>query len=233
MLYRIRPFGDSITAGYGLGWGCPYKPPAPQPTSCWPPNEIGGGYRAFLAKAPPNKVPMLMVGYRYDNSAMWMWQAGQQNHDGYTGFTISNLFPKSQLPLDADVILVHAGTNDILLGANGATTAQSLTQLLVNLLMHNHHATILVAQIVPIYNYGKEAVVLDYNSRIPGVVAQFQPWGRVVKYVDLNSGMQPRHFVDGVHPNYDGYEKMADGWTIAINALPAVALPAIPGDGQS
>lgn len=233
MMYRIRPFGDSIAAGYGLGWGCSFTPPHPQPISCWPPNEIGGGYRAFLAGNPPNKGHMIMMGGRHDNSAMWMWRAGQQNHDGYSGYTISQLFSIAGQKNDADLILVHAGTNDIVTGSNGEATAAALKQLLITLLLKDLRAKILVAKIVPIYNHGKEAVVRDYNSRIPDIVAHFAPWGRIVKDVDLHSGMQSSDFVDGVHPNFAGYEKMADRWRVATNALPALALDEIPGDGQS
>ncbi len=249
-LYRIRPFGDSITAGYGFGVGCPFQPPQKQPVSCWPPNQDGGGYRAFLVGSPPNKAPSMMVGGRHDNSAMWLWQFGQQSHDGYSGFTINQLQPIAKSSTTSDVILVHAGTNDVRAAAKenqgcdpvtcktdeemGKAIADDLTVLLVNLLMTDRNAKVLVAQIVPNFeDNGAEGIVRDYNSRIPSVVAQFAQWGRVVKMVDMHSGMDRSDFVDNVHPNFAGYEKMANRWRAEINSLSAVALPAIPGEGRA
>jgi hypothetical protein len=229
--YRIRPFGDSITAGYGWGTGCPRPwppPPALPPQDC-PPAADGGGYRSFLVGSPPNKSPLLMVGHRHDNSPSWMWQLGQQNHDGYSGYTIPQMVPIAGLSLAADIILVHAGTNDILFGgATGASAAASLKTLLVTLLTNELQAKVLVAQIVPAFGTyrDKDPIIQDYNSRIPGVVAKFASWQRILRVVDLYSGMQSMDYSDTVHPNYQGYKKMANGWRNAINTLPAAALPA-------
>ncbi len=231
MLYRIRPFGDSITAGYGFGFGCKPQPHDPHPISCWPPNEVGGGYRAFLAGNTPNKLPMLMVGGRHDNSAMWMWQVGQQNHDGYASHTMAQLMPYARQSRPSEVILLHVGTNDILTGSNGAQAADALRELLITLLMTNSTTRILVAQIIPEFKYGKEAEILDYNSRVPGIVDLFKPWGRDLRVVDMHPGMTSQDYMDGLHPNFAGYEKMASRWRAAINTLPELAQAAIPGEG--
>lgn len=233
MIYRVRPFGDSITAGYGFGTGCPSpNPPKPPPIQCWPPSPDGGGYRGYLLADPPNKVPFVMVGRRSDNSAIWIWENRQQNHDGYGGYGIEQLYTVAQQPPEADVILVHAGTNDIDSGnATGEQTAARLKQLLINLLTTDQRAKVLVAQIVPNFKPGKNAIVMDYNKRIPGVIDTFKSWLRTLKVVDLNTGMTVGDMLpDGVHPNPSGYKKMATGWKNAINALPPFEFSDLSGE---
>jgi hypothetical protein len=209
-IYRIRTLGDSITAGWD------------------------GGYRADLLRNQPNKMPFLMVGGSTEYSPQWMYNIGEERHDGYPGFRIDQLVSIAAKPRLADIVLVHVGTNDILQGKNGDDTAQWLNYLLVTLLNQNRQAMVLVAQILPIFTYGneKEQAVHRYNSLVPFVVKQFEQWGRTVRVVDMFSGFTQKDLLDGVHPTPAGYWKMADRWKTAINDLPSLASVDIPGVGE-
>jgi hypothetical protein len=93
---NIQPFGDSITMGYGAI----------------------DGYRGWLVASPPNVgAPVRMNGLSAENSSPWLSSLGQQMHSGYPGFRVDQLTPWIQTNyVGANVILVHAGTNDLFQG---------------------------------------------------------------------------------------------------------------------
>jgi len=205
-VYQIRPFGDSITMGYQ------------------------GGYRADLLRNLPNKLPFQFVGGSIENSTWWMLQYGQGLHDGYSGYRIDELWAIAQQHRYSDIVLVHAGTNDILQGTDASTTAQRLHYLIQLLLQQNHFSKIIVAKILPIFNHGKENVVAEYNRLVPEVAGQFNNFGIYIDVVDMFTGITPADLnpYDGVHPVASGYWKMADRWRMAINMTPALAAMVVP-----
>jgi lysophospholipase L1-like esterase len=204
--YQVRPFGDSIT----MGWQ--------------------GGYRADLLRNLPNKLPFHFVGGSTEQSTWWMLQYGQGYHDGYSGYRIDQLWAIAQQPRYSDIILVHAGTNDILQGTDARTTAQRLHYLIQLLLQQNHFSKIIVAKILPIFNHGKENVVEEYNRLVSEVAGQYNNFGIYVDVVDMFTGITPADLspFDGVHPVASGYWKMADRWRLAINMTPALKKMAVP-----
>ncbi|MCZ6835794.1 MAG: GDSL-type esterase/lipase family protein [Planctomycetota bacterium] len=241
----IRSFGDSITAGYFLGngaplpwnrqppWWNPSLPPLPPDGNTYTPNTIGGGYRAFLAGNPG----LRLVGNRTDNSAAWMWSGGQQGHDGFSGYKTTDLLHVVEsLPsqfIQSDIILVHAGTNDILQNQTPTQTYENLKNLLGAILAKDARTMVVVAQIIPIFNPAdsrSNPKVQEFNNYIPQLAGQLSSsWNRVVRSVDMYQGMlYPDDYwyypsypgIDGVHPGYLGYQKMAAKWSAMIESLP-------------
>jgi len=73
-----------------------------------------------------------------------------------------------------------------------------------------------VASIVPFPMNAANVAV--YNSKIPGIVQQKAGQGKPVYYVDMFSAVTNNDLADGIHPNTNGYNKMADVWFKAIKA---------------
>jgi len=60
--------------------------------------------------------------------------------------------------------------------------------------------------------------VSDYNASIAAIVAACQARGENIEFVDMHAGLTLVDLSDGLHPNLDGYIKMADIWADAIDA---------------
>lgn len=146
-------------------------------------------------------------------------------HDGFGGKKIAEITQLVQPALNsvkADIILIHAGTNDITSTASqqqlDAAPGQ-LSTLIQNCITAQPNAAILVAQIIP-KNPGTTDLprVQAFNAQIPGVVAPFKNQGKKVMVVNFNGIQTPGDLIDGVHPNQNGYWKMGMIWFQAIKA---------------
>lgn len=153
----IRPFGDSITYGFGFSdyKYCPTYSSNQQ--WCTSPADYGGGYRGWLtfitlaSLATNSKPPFIFMteGHQSGGSYSQQWQTATQAHDGYPGFRTDQLITASNYPSFSDVTLVHAGTNDILQQKTVTSAADNLFTILDNLLANNSQTQVYVAQIIP------------------------------------------------------------------------------------
>lgn len=174
----IRPFGDSITFGYGFAtlYPCPaYPPPPAQPgqaptpitpqqlealqetqLACRPPIILSGGYRYWLTAMAlmSGQAQFMTEGYQNGGSGLYQWVTGTQAHDGYPGFRTDQLLPVSGYNSFADATLVHAGTNDMIQYQLGFTKTDptfafnSLVSIVKNLLAKNSKTQVFVAKII-------------------------------------------------------------------------------------
>jgi lysophospholipase L1-like esterase len=89
---------------------------------------------------------------------------------------------------------------------------------------------LVVAQIVPTRAAELDVEVQAFNSAIPAIVSERGAAGRHVALVDLHAAFtahadyETELLYDGLHPNYRGYEVMAQAWYAAV----AEFLPARP-----
>ncbi len=193
---RIMPLGDSITFGT---------------------RDPGyGGYRHLL------RTLLMDDGYKVDfvGSQNGGKAAVQESaNEGHPGWTISQLkdgidtkgWLETYRP---DVILLHIGTNDIRMD-EAASAPGHLSELLDDIRVRLPKAHIIVAQIIP-FRRGPEPGHDSYNAAIPGIVASRGPQ---VSMVDMRQILSRSDFVDGLHPNAGGYDKMARVWEPAIRAV--------------
>jgi lysophospholipase L1-like esterase len=61
--------------------------------------------------------------------------------------------------------------------------------------------------------------VQTYNDAIPAVVQERASAGKHIVLVDQFTGFPTSELGDGVHPNQQGYERMAGVWYAAIGKL--------------
>ena len=218
----IRPFGDSITYGYGFASLCNVKG-FPQ-TICMPPLEIGGGYRGWMTVLAfdSNGIEFSTEGFQSGGSNASQWMLNTENHDGYPGWTNKQLITRAELYSFSDITLVHSGTNDILQRVEASDAATYFNMMMDNLMTANTSNVIFIALIIPFakppagypdFTYLNPGVT-EYNNTIQST---WQNNTRV-RIVDMQELLNPQtDYADGVHPNMSGYQKMACAWVQAIN----------------
>ena len=192
---RILPLGDSITYGEG--------------------SHDGNGYRLALYN-------MLIPGNHLDYigrvKSGTMADNDNEGHRGYPIGPIGNT-GKPDYPERPNVVLLMAGTNDVVLNVNLDDAHSALSNLINQIVTACPDAAVLVATLTPLLDPGREARRLAYNSAIPGVVAAFTDLGKQVAQVDLRR-VTTNHInaTDGIHPNDAGYGLIASAWYEAILA---------------
>ncbi len=226
----IRPFGDSITFGVGFSdWGLCYFSQINQ-NLCMPPSQIGGGYRGWMTLLATQNIGIYFTteGYQSGGSYYLQWQTNTQTHDGYPGYRTDQLINFSNYASFSNYTLIHIGTNDILQNKSIDSAANNLFTIINNLLQINRNTTLIVAQIIQISSTNQKYSPLNtqitaYNNLIE------TKWNALpaniktrVKIVNMNNVLndQTDYFFDGIHPNSNGYFKMACKWIGAINNSP-------------
>lgn len=129
-----------------------------------------------------------------------------------------------------DVILLLVGINDLIENRNTTeATLERLGLFIDELVELAPKAKIIVGNLVPnaadnpmpIYDPGKTYVnsehkVVVFNRKLPGLIKSKKAQGINVDCVDFHSRMTREDLADGIHPNKNGYDKMAAVWSGAI-----------------
>lgn len=126
---------------------------------------------------------------------------------------------------DFDIALIHLGTNDAFLRIKTDLIMGELKKVIQTLRADNPNAVILLAQLIPAKRQpGDGKAVMDVNAAIPELAAEMNTEESPVILVDQFTGFDVnKDTYDGVHPNAQGEEKMAQRWFEAIQqALPKV-----------
>ena len=192
---RILPLGDSITYGEG--------------------SSDGNGYQLALYNLLHRANDLNYIG-RVKSGTMV-----DNDNEGYRGFPIVSIADAvtSQYPEQPDIVLLMAGTNDVIQRHNLSTSSAALDKLTGKVITAYPDAVVLVAEITPLLDPKREARRLEFNSAIPGVIKKYADDGRHVGVVDMGR-VTPDHInaTDGIHPNDEGYGLIAYAWYEAILA---------------
>ncbi|KAF2794087.1 carbohydrate esterase family 3 protein [Melanomma pulvis-pyrius CBS 109.77] len=187
---RVLPLGDSIT------WG-------------WqPPNKATNGYRLEISKRA-NGSPLEFVGTQHSGDMT------NNESEGYPGFTIKQIQNVMVLDSKPNVVLLHAGTND-LNGPGGPDNPYETAPTRLSLLIDQVNgkcpdAVIIVAKIIQGADPGLAERITAFNDGLPAIVANQVSQGRKVILVD-QSVVGAAELVDGLHPSDAGYAHMGDIW---------------------
>src|SRR5690349_14319971 len=191
---KIMPLGDSITWGVG--------------------SSTTSSYRAALWTRLVNQ-----AGYAVD--FVGSQQSGSlpdTDNEGHSGWRIDQIAADVNgwlATYQPDVVLLHIGTNDMNQNYQVDTAPQRLGALIDQILAARPAATVLVAKIVPALDATIQARINAYNAAVPGVVSAR---GSRVKLVDL-SVLSSADLNATLHPNDNGYARMAVRWYSALEGV--------------
>ncbi|GAB7192757.1 hypothetical protein NUM3379_34660 [Kineococcus sp. NUM-3379] len=218
---RVMPLGDSLTDGFPVDGRC-------GDTSTHRAEQ--GSYRGDLAKSfPAGRIRY--VGSLTNGPAD---MPGGRAHEGRCGWWLAEHPKGEDLASHAgdwvrthtpDVVLLHAGTNDLIHGASPAEAAQRLGTVLDQIHAARPQTTVLVASLAPMY-----VDVSAFNALVPDVVADRASKGAQVRFVDMAPAdldkeadyQQGQH----VHPDASGYTKMAAAWRPVLEQVLTAPSPA-------
>lgn len=220
MKTRIMPLGDSMTHGFVVP---------------------SGGYRARLCQLIreydlQDKVEF--VGSQYGGNACY-----DAKHEGHPGWAVDaiaaednlaegtprdGLLPHISSWLDSakpDVILLQAGTNDILSLYRLKHLASRMIALVNKVFTHAPGCRLFLASIpvmdasvhkfIPRDKFTQEDMdryVAEYNSLLCVICSLLQDEGKDIRFVDVNAVIRKRDLLDGVHPTQFGYDKIGQLW---------------------
>jgi lysophospholipase L1-like esterase len=229
---RVMALGDSITAGVG-----PHGSPSRD-----------GGYRGELgALLERDGYKVAFVGSRTDDSAGIVNRA----HEGWPGYVVRS-FPSDPGPgqlygalvrsalqrADPDVVLLMAGTNDLLRlerhvpGYTLPAILTSMNLLIGEIVAQRPNAIVVVAPVVASPRIGA-CTLRDFTGDDPcsaasdgglhAIADAYAERGARVAFVPAMASAVPRdrdHFPDGIHPTgAAGYDVVASVWFSAIAGL--------------
>jgi len=208
-LLKIMPPGDSITYGVSGKNG-----------------RESGGYRTELwNRFVADGIPVKFVGSMSSGPA----KLGEKDHEGHPGWTIGQIVRSVDAWLkefQPDVVLLMIGTNDTKKSPL-KTMVDELSKLLDQITAILPNTQLLVASIPPIHPAVKPLSrvlrAMYFNEAIPGIVNMKIAQGKKVDFVDMRSltldgltSSASLYTDNGLHPNAEGYQQIANFWYAAV-----------------
>jgi len=206
---RIMPLGDSITYDWVFN-----DITNPRPTSSL------SGYRNYLwYKLQDAGYDIDFVGsYATGSSVTPSFDPDNEGFPGLTTTDISSIIYNKLVQNPADIILLHAGTNDWSIDSIGISMIFDEIQRYED--DFNHPITIIVARIINAPSYYPHITTL--NNNIQNLADTRIAQGDDIVVVDMENGAGLNYatdFYDSLHPNSVGYEKMANVWYNALKTI--------------
>lgn len=224
---KMMPLGNSITAGYTI--------PVPGDLE---------GYRNFLYESLLNNgLDVDFIGSKENGSFI------ENQHEGHGGWHIKHWFGNKNYSLidslskfltlnHPDIILLHAGTNDIgelddYRNNNTIdTTVSDLSELLDEIYFFDSNIHVILARIInridneDTENVNETDTTTTYNVLIQNMADLRIANGDKLTVVDMEPSINySTDLPDSVHPNAVGYYKMANVWFNGIiDILPKLSL---------
>jgi len=197
-LYKIMPLGDSITLGSGT--------------------ETLDGYRKELYTKLNDS------GYLFDFVGDYNHGTGEwdMDHEGISGEILSWYRTRLTGPDDfiltrntPDIILYHMGINNLAKGGDIDQYASELNDSVKVIYNFNENATVILAKIIPTGNDNFNSRVTEFNEEVDKLDDIWKDYNIII--VDMeNLLIYPDDYSDQIHPNEEGYKKIADAWYSAI-----------------
>ena len=117
-----------------------------------------------------------------------------------------------------NIVTLHIGSNDMGQNYQVSTAPDRLASMIDQIIAGSPGVTVLVAQLIPNSDSTVQSRINSYNSQIPGIVQARVNAGKHVYMVSMSS-LNTGDLQDGLHPNDNGYQKMANAWDAAIQQV--------------
>ncbi|KAL4797008.1 hypothetical protein BDV19DRAFT_387548 [Aspergillus venezuelensis] len=189
---RVLPLGDSITHGYLSTGDNGYR------QRLW--ERLSENEKDFVGTQP--------IGTMSD-----------PDNEGYNGAVIGEISDRcgTALAMRPNVVLIHAGTNDMNRPFEPDTAPERLGSLIDKVVDACPDAAVLVAKLIPAAGVNTMGRIEAFNKAVPGVVASRAEDGKKVMVVEMDA-LSVSELVDGLHPTDAGYDHMGDIWYSSIIA---------------
>ncbi len=156
-----------------------------------------------------------------------------QEHDGWSGYPSQWILNGSggfagaanvAATLNPDIVLLHIGTNDAHKGYSQASSEASIQGIINAVRTVNPNVEFYVAQIIPVVPTNPlHAAINSLSAWIGNNIEAMSTSASPVHAVDMNTAYSMDWFIDGVHPDNDGEDFMADQFFAAMTATPEPA----------
>ncbi|KAJ3540927.1 hypothetical protein NM208_g4838 [Fusarium decemcellulare] len=190
---RIMPLGDSITRGNG--------------------SKDQKGYRNRLReKLLGRGTSVDMVGsLKHPLTGM-----ADNDHEGHSGKVLAqiNTYWRRSIAARPNVVLLHAGTNNMDLEEDLEGSPHMLATIIDGLFQNAPDATVLVAPVIWANKPRMQQNTDRFNPQVIAIIEERQKAGKHVLEVPID--ITAADLWDEKHPNDSGYEKMANAWLKAI-----------------
>ena len=196
---RIMPLGNSSTVGVGSPGTAGFR----------------GPLESLLAR---DGIAFVMVGSQQTGPS----SVPDRHHEGHTGWTLVQMQPRvagwmrAQRP---DVVLLQVATNDLNSGVSAGVTAARLDRLLDTIHGVSNTAVIVAGVWAPLHDHPQARA--EYERLAAAVVARHERRGEPMTFVDTSTLLGPGDLFDGLHPNRNGYRKIAAVWDREIRSFVA------------
>ncbi|MFC7385214.1 FG-GAP-like repeat-containing protein [Sphaerisporangium rhizosphaerae] len=193
---RIMPMGDSITRGVGGSPG-------------------GVGYRlGLLQRLQKDGHGVDYVGSLDDGAG----SISDTDHEGHHGWRIDQVDAVTECAILSylpNVVTLHLGTNDMSQNFDVGAAPARLARLIREITNVSRTTVVLVATLVPSLDGTINSRIRAYNSRLAATVTTLAAEGRRVRLVGMGA-VTSADMNDSLHPNANGYRKMAEAFHRAI-----------------
>ncbi|MEC3998048.1 ricin-type beta-trefoil lectin domain protein [Actinacidiphila sp. DG2A-62] len=207
---RLMPLGDSITWGYA--------------------SPSGNGYRGYLYN------DLAAEGHAQDFvGSLRGGTMSDPDNEGHSGWRIDQIAGIADSVLAAyqpNVVTLEIGTNDLNGNYQVSTAPDRLRSLIDQITRDVPATTVLVGTVIVSTSGTEEAVRPGFNAALPAIVQGEQAAGKHVSLVDM-SAVTTADLADQLHPNDNGYRKMADAFNAAVQAADAAGWIRPPGSAAA
>ncbi|WP_329359802.1 ricin-type beta-trefoil lectin domain protein [Streptomyces sp. NBC_01483] len=195
---RLMPLGDSITWGVG--------------------SPSGNSYRGFLGNQLATEGHALdFVGSGRGGT---MSDPDNEGHSGWRIDQIAGIADSVLARYRPNVVTLEIGTNDLNGNYQVPTAPDRLRALIDQITRDVPDATVLVGTVIVSTSGTEEANRPAFNAKLPGIVQAAQTAGKHVRLVDM-SALTSADLSDSLHPNDNGFRKMADAFNAGVQAADA------------
>ncbi len=141
------------------------------------------------------------------------------NHQGHWGWRTDEVLEKLPQWLQhyrADISLVHLGTNDCLKNQPVEETLAELEQIVTLLRQDNPNIDVIFSPLGPTTWKGSECLT-KINQGLKQIVSRLHTSDSHVLLAEFKQPLDPQsQLYDGLHPNAEGEQVIADMWSSAI-----------------
>lgn len=202
---RLMPLGNSITWGIG--------------------SPSGNSYRGFLwNKLAAQGHALDFVGSGRNGP---MSDPDNEGHSGWRIDQIASIADSVLGQYRPNVITLEIGTNDLNGNYQVPTAPDRMSALIDQILRAAPDATVLVGTVIVSTSPTEEAYRPEFNQKLTQIVQSKAAAGKHVRLVDMGA-LTAADLSDALHPNDNGFSKMADAFAAGVQAADAAGWIAAP-----